>query len=135
MNLFDVKRIKWYKYMDNTIENVNLSAVTMLDGSTKKFDFSNSVNEKHCGSLVCKNIIKYNVEYDSVADIKMPYFILDVRVKKLSKEEIEDALRYYRYSFDGHIKSIKDEEHYLINIIGNEICIDILCRAYELHNE
>ena len=134
MNLFDVKRIKWYKYMDNTIENVNLSDIAFTDGNTMKFDFSNSMGE-HCGSVVCKKILKYNMEYDNTSEVTMPYFILDVRVKKLTEEEIVDALQYYRYGFDGMINSIKAKEHYLINIIGNDICIDVLCEEFELVNK
>ena len=39
MGLFDVNRIKWYKYMENTIENVKLSNVVFEDGSAVRFDF------------------------------------------------------------------------------------------------
>ncbi|MBQ9605082.1 MAG: hypothetical protein IJR45_06685 [Firmicutes bacterium] len=135
MNLFDVKRIKWYKYMDNTIENVNLSAIEFLNGKTVKFAFNAASREGGSrGSLICKNILKLNMEYDNDNDVSMPYFVLDVWVKKLSEEELTDALMYYKYGFNGDIERLKKNVCYLMNIVGSEVSIEILCESFELKN-
>lgn len=134
MNLFDVKRIKWYKYMDNTIENVNLSKISFVSGNTIKFDFTNTTNEQSRGSLTCKKVLKFNMEYDNDEKIKMPYFVLDVWVKKLSEEELTDALQYYKYGFNGDVERIKANSCYLMNIVGSDVSVEILCESFELKN-
>lgn len=131
MNLFDVKRIKWYKYMDNTIENVKLSKISFLADNEIVFSFLNSNDGGSCGDLRCSGTLKCNIEYDS-ENAKMPYFILDVRVKKLSGEELEDALKYFRYGFGSRYDSIRARQCNLVSVIGSEVCIDVLCERYEL---
>ena len=120
--------------MDNTIENVNLSKISFVSGNTIKFDFTNTTNEQSRGSLTCKKVLKFNMEYDNDEKIKMPYFVLDVWVKKLSDEELTDALQYYKYGFNGDVERLKSNTCYLMNIVGSDVSVEILCESFELKN-
>jgi hypothetical protein len=53
-----------------------------------------------------------------------------VYVKELSKEEVESALEYYKYGYNFDFSKLN--RLYLILIIGNEICIDIICGSFEI---
>lgn len=134
MNLFDIKRIKWYKYMDNTIENVNLSAIEFVSGNTVKFEFMSASADAKMGSLVCSGILKLNMEYEIDNKMSLPLFVLDVWVKKLSEEELMDALQYYKYGFSGDVERLKKADHYLMNIVGSDMSIEILCGSFELND-
>ncbi|MBQ9518690.1 MAG: hypothetical protein IJR59_02210, partial [Firmicutes bacterium] len=90
MSLFDVKRIKWYKYMENTIENVKVSNIAFESDNTVRFEFLNAEDNQFRGTLVCSGILKFNMEYGGESAV-LPYLVWDVRVKDLSEDEIKDA--------------------------------------------
>ena len=53
------------------------------------------------------------------------YYILDIYIKKLTKEEVEESLQYYKYGYNVDISKLGNQM--LLTVSGNDICIDIIC--------
>ena len=68
------------------------------------------------------------IDNDGCYDEELPHFILDVRVKLLSSDETASALEFFKHGFPARSM---DEDYYMLNIIGSDICIDLLCQEYE----
>lgn len=56
--------------------------------------------------------------------------ILDIYVKKLNKNEIENFLKYYKYGYNIDCSQI--DNLYLVSIIGSELMFDIICETFEI---
>lgn len=70
------------------------------------------------------------VENEAFENEEFAYFIADIYVKELNKDEVENSLRYYKYGYNIRFSQVN--KLYLILIIGSEICIDIICGKYKI---
>lgn len=130
VTIFDFQSIDRWEYMERIMENVNLAEISMIRNNCMVFRFLNSYDGKFYKCLKCDQILKCCIENEALNNEPFAYFIADIYVKELSKEEAESALKYYKYgyNFDPH----KANGLYFISIIGNEICIDIICESFEI---
>lgn len=130
MNIFELQRNEWWKYMERVMENVNLSELTLIRNNHMKFSFLNSYNGEFYKNLECKQIFKCSIDNEAFEDEDFAYFIADIYVKELSKEEAKSSFKYYKYGYNINFSQVS--KLYLILIIGSEICIDIICGSYKI---
>lgn len=129
MNIFDFKRYEWYNYMEKKMENVNLNEIIVTKKDSISFIFSNSYNGAFYKKLICDNVLIYTIENDVIVKSEFSYFVGDVFLRKLSIEELKSALHYYHFGYNLSQSIL--ENQYLLSIIGNDICIDVLCGEAE----
>ena len=129
MNIFELPKYQWWDYMERIVENVDLNEVTIIQNNHMIFEFLNSYNGKFCANLECSQIFKCCIENQAQEDEEFAYFIADIFVKELSRDEMESSLKYYKYGYN--VLSPVDKL-YLIMIIGNSICLDIICEEFTL---
>lgn len=130
MNIFELQRNKWWENMNKIMENVNLNEVSVMRNNYIIFKFLNSYNGDFYKNLKCNHIIKCCIENDAFEDEEFAYFIPDIYVKELSKDEMKSSLKYYKYGYN--INTSKLDKLYLVVIVGSEICIDIICEEIEM---
>lgn len=130
MNLFELPSFNWWKYMEQIMENVNLSEFSMLQNNHLMITFSNSCNGEFYRKLSCSQVLKCCIENDAFENEQFDYFVADVYLKKLSPIEVGSSLKYYKYGYNLNPFQVK--ELYLISIIGNVVCIDIICGKIEI---
>ncbi len=130
MNIFELPRSKWWEHMERIIENVNLDAISIVRNNYIKFKLLNSYNGEFYKNLDCNQIIKCCIENEALQNEKFAYFILDIYVRELSKEEMESSLKYYKYGYNADFSKIN--KLYLIWMVGSEISLDIICGKYEI---
>lgn len=130
MNMFELPCSDWWKYMEQIMENVNLSEFSMLQNNHLMITFSNSYNGELYKKLRCSQVLKCCIDNDAFENEPFDYFIADVYLKELSPIEIESSLKYYRYGYNLNLSQMK--KLYLISIIGNVVCIDIICGKIEV---
>lgn len=130
MNIFEIPRNQWWKYMKPIMQNVNLNNISMLRNDHMLFTFSNSYNGKFYKSLYCKQILKCCIDNCAFENEEFAYLVLDVFLKKLSKTELESSLIYYKYGYWVDLSKLCDQ--WLILIVGSEICIDMICGEVEV---
>ena len=130
MNIFEVQRNNWWKYMELIMENVNLSNVSMLQNNHMIFNFSNSHDGKFYKSISCTQVLKVCIENETSSNEEFAYFVPDIYIKKLNKSEVDSALVYYKYGYNTDLPKLNKQ--YLLVIVGNDICIDILCGEVEI---
>ena len=129
MNIFELPKYQWWDYMERIIGYVNLSDISIIQNNHMIFEFLNSYNGKFCANLECSQIFKCCIENQAQEDEEFAYFIVDIFVKELSRDEMESSLKYYKYGYN--VLSPVDKL-YLIMIIGNSICLDIICEEFTL---
>lgn len=129
MNIFELPKYQWWDYMERIIGYVNLSDISIIQNNHMIFEFLNSYNGKFCANLECSQIFKCCIENQAQEDEEFAYFIIDIFVKELSRDEMESSLKYYKYGYN--VLSPVDKL-YLIMIIGNSICLDIICEEFTL---
>ena len=129
MRFFEKKCIDWYYEMENILENVDLSDIIWNNDS---IIFKFSRNGKYYKKISCTHILKISVEYDYFMLENMPYFILDVRLKKLSDEDFVDSLKYFKYGFNTSNLKVTNQNYYFLNIVGSDISVDVLCNKIEI---
>lgn len=133
MNIFEIPRNEWWKYINTVIENVNLSEILIHRNNCFKFTFLNSHSRPTLHStLMCNNIMIFSLNNDALENEDFAYFVLDVYIKELSKEELYSAINYYKYGYNINFDELKNL--YLLVIIGTEFCMDIICEAVEICN-
>lgn len=110
-----------------------MSEIIIKQNNCIRFDFLNSNNGTYYKSLECSNILKCCFENEAFCDETFAYFVLDIFVKELNEEEIKSSFEYFRYGF-GNGKA-ESEKMYMINIIGTDICIDIICGMFDVLEE
>ena len=130
VNIFDLQNISRWEYMERVMENINLAEVSIIQNNCMVFRFLNSYNGEFYKCLKCNHILKCCIDNESLNNESFAYFITDIYVKELSKEEVESALEYYKYGYNFDFSKLN--RLYLILIIGNEICIDIICGSFEI---
>lgn len=130
VNIFDLQNISRWEYMERVMENINLAEISIIQNNCMVFRFLNSYNGEFYKYMKCNQILKCCIDNESLNNESFAYFIADIYVKELSKEEAESALEYYKYGYN--FDSSKLNKLYLILIIGNEICIDIICESFEI---
>lgn len=130
MNIFSFQKNKWWEYMEQIMENINLADISIIRNNCMAFKFLNSYNGEFYKYLKCYHILKCCIDNDSLNNESFAYFIADIYVKELCKEEVESALEYYKYGYNFDFSELN--KAYLILIIGNEICIDIICETFEI---
>jgi hypothetical protein len=108
--------------MDTTLTNVNLAKFNIL-GSSILFEFLNSHNGELCNKIECKNTWKLSFETFDINEEDFPVFICDVRLKKLSKNEVIDITDFLNYSF-----KVQDTVNcYLLCMDSGEVSISLIC--------
>lgn len=130
MNIFELQRNRWWEYMECIMENVNLLDISIIRNNYMKFKFINSYNGEFYKNLECDQILKCSIENEAFENEEFAYLILDIYVKELNKDEVENSLKYYKYGYNIHSSQV--DKLYLILIIGSEICIDIICEKYKI---
>lgn len=130
MNIFEVERNNWWEYMEPIMENVNLSNISMLQNNHLIFTFLNSYDGKVYRYIRCAQILKICIENEPSGNEEFAYFVPDIYKKELSKSEVDSALAYYKYGYN--VDMCKLSKQYLLLIMGNDICIDILCGEIEI---
>lgn len=125
MNIFEVPKNNWWKYMESIMKNVNLSNISIVQNNHLVFTFSNSYDGKFDRSMSCNQILKCCMENESFGNETFSYFIPDIYKKELSQLEVDSALTYYKYGYNVDLSKLNKQ--YLLLIIGNDICIDIIC--------
>lgn len=130
VNIFDIQKNKWWEHMDRIMENINLAEVSIIRNNCMTFKFLNSYNGAFYKCLECNQILKCCIDNDAMNNESFAYFIADIYAKELSKEEVERALKYYKYRYE--FNSSLSNKVYLVLMIGNDICIDILCKTFKI---
>lgn len=130
MNIFELQRNKWWEYMERVMENVNLNEISIIRNNHMIFKFLNSYNGEIYKNLECNQIFKCCIDNEAFEDEEFAYFIADIYVKELSKDEVESSLKYYKYGYNVNFSQVN--KLYLILIIGNEICLDIICETFKI---
>ena len=131
MNIFEQPKYQWWDYMERIMENVNLNNISIIRNEHMIFDFLSSYNGKFCANLECSHILKCCIENQAHEDEEFAYFIADIFVKELSKDEMESSIKYYKYGYNVNLSQV--HKLYLISIIGNWICLDIICEKFALN--
>ena len=129
MNIFELPKYQWWDYMERIIGYVNLSDISIIQNNHMIFEFLNSYNGKFCANLECNQIFKCCIENQAQEDEEFAYFIIDIFVKELSRDEMESSLKYYKY---GYNVLFPIDKLYLIVLIGESICFDIICEEFTL---
>lgn len=130
MNIFELQKNKWWEHMERIIENVNLNEISIMRNNYMIFEFLNSYNGEFYKNLECNQIFKCCIDNQAFEDEEFAYFIADVYVKELSKDEMKSFLKYYKYEYNVNFSHIR--KLYLILIIGNEICLDIIFENFNI---
>lgn len=125
MNIFELQKYKWWEHMERIMENVNLYEISIVRNNYMVFKFLNCYDGKIYKNLECNQIFKCCIDNEAFEDEGFAYFIADIYMKELSKDEVESSLKYYRYGYNINLSKIN--KLYLIMIIGSEICFDIIC--------
>ena len=131
MNVFELPKYQWLDYMERIMENVGLSGISIIQNNHMLFDFLSSYNGKYCANLDCSHILNCRIENQAHEDEEFAYFIADIFVKELSKDEMESSLKYYKYGYNVDFCQIY--KLYLILIIGDSISFDIICEKFALN--
>lgn len=129
MNIFELPKYQWWDYMERIVENVDLNEVTIIQNNHMIFEFLSCYNGKLYANLECNQIFKCCIENQAQEDEEFAYFIADIFVKELSRDEMESSLKYYKY---GYNVLSQIDKLYLILIIGSSICLDIICEEFTL---
>jgi len=129
MNIFELPKYQWWDYMERIIGYVNLNDISIMQNNHIIFEFLNSYNGKFCANLECNHILKCCIENQAHEDEEFAYFIIDIFVKELSRNEMESSLKYYKY---GYNVLFPIDKLYLIVLIGESICFDIICEEFTL---
>lgn len=125
---FELKPYEWQKEMDVLLRNVNLAKVE-TSNSKIIYDLINSYDGQPLGRIVCHDVWK--IQFDAVELLESPWFVADVRLKKLQGEEIDSAFAYFKCGFDIP----KSLDYYLLSFDSGEVSIMLLCGSVELiHN-
>jgi len=130
MNIFELQRNKWWEYMKRIMENVDLNEISIMRNNHMIFKFSNCYNGEFYKNLECNQIIKCSIDNEAFEDEEFAYFIADIYVKELSKNEVESSLKYYKYGYNVNFSQVN--KLYLILIVGSEICLDIICAKFKI---
>jgi len=130
MNIFELPTYQWLDYMERIIENVDLSEISIVQNNHMIFELLSCYNGKLYANLECSHILKCDIENQAHEEEGFAYFILDIFVKELSRDEMESSLKYYKYGYNANLSQIP--KLYLILIIGNSICFDIICEKFTL---
>lgn len=102
----------------------------MLQNNHLIFTFLNSYDGKVYRYIRCAQILKICIENEPSGNEEFAYFVPDIYKKELSKSEVDSALAYYKYGYN--VDMCKLSKQYLLLIMGNDICIDILCGEIEI---
>jgi hypothetical protein len=129
MNIFELPEYQWLDYMERIIGNVGLNEISIIQNNHMIFEFLSCYNGKLYANLECSHILKCCIENQAHEDEEFDYFIIDIFVKELSRDEMESSLKYYKY---GYNVLSQIDKLYLILIIGSSICLDIICEEFTL---
>ena len=121
--------MEWYFETEHIMENIDLDEIKQKNN---ELTFVFSENGRYFKTIRCYNVLKYSTDYDYFMSDKMPYFILDVLLKKLSKDDISDGLKYYKYGFNTSKLDTADKGFYFLSIVGSDVSIDVLCGGIEI---
>jgi len=125
---FGLKQYEWQKSMNNIMQNVNLNDMRVLYDGTIEFDFLNSHNGDFYKKIRFINVWKVESENNIEKGEYLPFFICDIFVHKLKKEEIASAFSYLRYGFN-----IPDaDEYHLVCMESGDISLHLLCESFEI---
>ncbi|MFG6367411.1 MAG: hypothetical protein K1W16_03115 [Lachnospiraceae bacterium] len=130
MNIFELPKYQWLDYMERIIENIGLSEISIIQNSHMIFEFLSCYNGKLYAHLECSGILKCCIESQAHEDEEFTYFIADIFVKELNKDEMESSLKYYKYGYNVNLSQV--HKLYLVSIIGSFICLDIICEKFGL---
>lgn len=125
---FELNKYEWQKQMKTIMENVNLSGINISNDKSFAFIFLDSIKGEHYKDIICTNVWKFI--YDSSLEVneEWPIFVGEVKVIELQKQEIEEAFKYFNYSFN-----IPNYEKYLcVCIESGELSIALLCEDMKL---
>ena len=64
MNIFELPRYTWWEYMQTEMQNVNLNEIKILRKDCLSFEFANSYNGDYCKTILCDNVLTFNIETD-----------------------------------------------------------------------
>lgn len=134
MNLFELPKYQWWNHMETIMQNVNLDQISFIQNNEIRFSFSNSYNGGFYGNLLCRKVLKCWIENEPFEDEPFAYFVLDIYKKELDREELASALSDSRYGYGYPVDISLLGRQYLVAIIGNEICIDLICGEVETGN-
>ena len=126
MSIFDLDIYKWRSLMETLDSNINLAEISIPYGNQIVFEFINTYNGEFLRKVVCNNIIKLCYENVFQLNDGLPCFICEIKYKKLSVIELEDALRFFSYSFS---KKLDKDSYYLFSLESGEVNIDVLCES------
>lgn len=90
----------------------------------------NSYKGEFYKNLECNQIFKCCIENETLKDEGFAYFIADVYVKELNKNEMESSLKYYNYGYNMDFSKVY--KLYLVWKAGHEICLDIICGTFDV---
>jgi len=120
---FKQEPYRWQKKMNIIMENVNLEKIEFCNDNSILFSFLNSCDGKHYNDLLCSSVWKFSEENNFEKGDELPYFIYDVRMKKLEKYEIKAAFDYLKYGWDVP----ESNEYYLICLDSGVVSINLIC--------
>lgn len=130
VNIFELPRNKWWEHMERIVENVNLDEISIVQNNYMKFKYLNSCNGKFYKNLKCNQILKCCIENEALENERFAYFIADVYVKELNKDEVYSSLKYYKYGYNVDFSKVN--KLYLILMVGHDISLDIICGSFEV---
>jgi len=120
---FSLYPYEWQKNMTILIQNENLVKIEFLIDRSITFDFINSYDGNFSNKIICQNVWKFTIENDMEREDEFPFFICDVRIKKLEHLEIEGAFEYLKYGLEIPINN----EYTLLCMDSGDISISLIC--------
>ena len=123
MNIFELLKYQWWDYMERIMENINLNDISIKRNDHMIFEFINSYNGKFCANLECSHILKCCIENQAHENEEFAYFITDIFVKELSKDEI---LEEFYEQLDSDYE-LSDEMYNVIKNIAKNLQNSTIC--------
>lgn len=122
---FELNPYRWE--MDIIMNNINLNKIEFLNNSIS-IEFLNSYNGAYYKKLLCNNVWKFISENNYEEKEEAPYFIGEVRLKKLEELEIIEAFKFLKYTFEIP----NSNEFNLVCIDSGDRSIKLICKTVEI---
>ena len=125
---FSSKQYEWQENMDVIMQCVNLNRIGIENNFKMVFDFLNSYDGKHYKKIVCHSVWKFSSDVDLSPEDEFPFFICDVRIIKLEKDDIHSAFANFGFG----LAIPESEEYYLLCMDDGDISISLICQKVEV---
>ena len=112
------------------MQNVDLNLMEFKNGNSMLFKFSNTYNGDPCFKMLCENIWKFSISNSFDEESHLPYFICDVVISNIDKNNAVDAFQYLGYGFGGIPKS---DKYTLVCMDGRDFCIELICKSITIN--